>query len=719
MSSAVSQIKISSVEVDRSDDGKYGVAIDWLVNGKSTCSVPGDYDICLFDTEKELESQRVKIAEGKDNEASVTFDCTIEDNKDYFVKVRSSEDIGKVESASKRLITDYYKNISGYYDGRLLTLAWEIDKTSTPQGDCFLTYGNGCSCVNTIYPGRGMAKLDGICFGEGKVFTAQAYSVSDEGASRGPKSGELTFYTAPPFIGDVEIKDGDNGADITVVFTSLHDDFEKVSLIFSANGEAVYETQPADVLAEKEANTYSVTVHIDAACLTRNELDKCRVSCAYINGNAKTLLSGTGSEMALAEPGITAEDIQNGKAVMRISYPEGIAVSGFELSDGNVVYGDVYTVDPAAEAMSARPLLNRNGAKRQGVSSKPASGFIQGYYLSADGSLIYRSTGFSEVGVTHTWNEELFKTPPAEEIVSGVLSLKGESGKYTLTVTGPQNLSIDDYNGFIDKIKDTVTSSGFFALSDAILRLSPQAINDTSYLFCAYSPSNRLSDIRPGMRLTANTAIYMPQYDPGVDDAQGFVSTNNVGWNFIFDSDSGFLEPDLFIGKIAKYMEQNSLNTDTTATYASGIADFMSLPFRQPYYRILFPSSLKHTVETEDPFPHENTVIMASESYGAIQEKCKTIADNSSNLTDSNLPLMIFRGRSALSLSIPVQINGNICYVPVGCTASQALAMHGIGGGALVKMLREDGDRIPRPIFAGEGADLEKIVLIPGDRLGV
>ena len=80
---------------------------------------------------------------------------------------------------------------------------------------------------------------------------------------------------------------------------------------------------------------------------------------------------------------------------------------------------------------------------------------------------------------------------------------------------------------------------------------------------------------------------------------------------------------------------------------------------------------------------------------------------------------MIFRGRSAHSLSVPVQINGILCYVPVGCSVKQALRMHGYGYCASVKIRREDDEGVPRPVFAGENENLGDLVLITGDRLEV
>lgn len=711
----INQIKITSVSAKHSSDGKYDVTLTWMINGSSAVSSPGDYTICLMNLEGEIER---KIAEGADNKATVTFEKITGDD-DYFVKVCAPQEAGGVESNHERLITDYYKNISGNYDGRTLSLAWEADKVTIPSGNCTVIADNGYSCIYTIYPGSERAEFDGVCFREGRVLTASAYSFSS--VSQGPLSETLTFYTAPPFIKDVEINDKDGGTDITVQFTSTHENIETVSLLFSANGEVVYETKPIPVSSVKEEKVYSVPVHVDSSELAGDEIDRCTVSCAYINGNARSLISGPGSAMPLARPTIKAEDIQEGKTVMRISYPKNVAAHGFEKTDGSMIYEGTYTVDPSAGAAAVRPRFDRNGAKRCGASSNSASGFIQGYYLSSDGKMIYRNKGFAETEVTHTWNEELFKTPSAEPIISGAISLKCENGQYTLTLetANTQKLSIKDYDGFINAIKDNVTPGGFFALNDAILRMSPQALEDTQYLFCAYNPKTRLSDIRPGMRLTANTAVYMPQYNPDIDNAQGFVSTNNTSWNFIFDSDSGYLEPDLFIGRIAKYMDQGSLNTATRVTYASGIADFMSLSFRQPYYRILFPSSLKPSVDTEDPFLSDNTVVMAAESYGAILDACNTIADNPANINQLKVPLMVFRGRSALSLSIPVQINGNLCFVPVGCNVSQALEMNGYGCRSSVKMTREDDNRIPRPVFTNEGANLGKTALISGDRLEV
>lgn len=408
---------------------------------------------------------------------------------------------------------------------------------------------------------------------------------------------------------------------------------------------------------------------------------------------------------------------------MRISYPENAAVNGFELSDGSIVSGDTYAVDLASQTSAIRPRYDRNGAVRRGVSSEPAPGFIPGYYVSG-GGLIYRGADFSQMAVTHTWSEELFKTSLEASIESGALSLSHENNEYTLTVKISEagqilHLNTKDYDGFIDKIKDCITPYGFFALTDVILRIAPQAFADTPYLLCAHNPSGRFTDIRPGLRLTANTAVYMPQYAQNSEDAQGFVSTNNAGWSFVLNSDGTFLEPDLYIGQMAKYLNDGSLNDTTKATYASGAADFMRPSLHQPYYRVLFPLSLEPSMVTENPHLADNTVIMTSESYGEILNASQAIKDNPANIYMLNIPLMFFRGRSALSLSVPVQINGSLRYVPVGCSVKQALRMHGYSYCASVKIKREDDEGVPRPVFAGESEDMGDLVLISGDRLEV
>ena len=714
MSTIINQVNIESVTVSLGDDGKYKVALSWAVSVSGAASYSGDYGICLIDETGEIETQ---TAAGASTSATVIFE-KLTDDKDYHVKVRAPEETGGVESGIERIITDHYENISGTYDGKTLSLVWDVQSFSAHEAICTLESNNKYSRVFKEYPGAERAVIDNVTVKLGRTFTAAVRSVS--GCSAGPESDTLTFYSAPPFITDAEVTDGSSGTDIAVKFTSEHDDIETVSLVLGMNGKKMYESKPAK--AAKAESVYSVTVNVGASELTRSEIEKCTVSCAYVNGSAKTMLCGDGSEMPLARPSVSAVDIQGGKAVMRISYPESVAALGFELSDASIVSGDTYTVALTAQTPAIRPRYDRNGTVRRGVSSEPAQGFIPGYYVSG-GGLIYRDTDFSQTAVTHTWSVELFKTPPpGGQIKSGALSLSYDGSEYTLTVNISEegqilNLNIKDYNEFIDQIKDIITPYGFFALTDAILRIAPQAFADTPYLLCAHSPSDRFTDIRPGLRLTANTAVYMPQYVENSEDAQGFVSTNNAGWSFALSGDGSFLEPDLYIGQMAKYLNDSSLNDTTKVTYASGVADFMRPSLHQPYYRVLFPLTLEPSMVTEDPYLADNTVIMTSESYGEILNASAAIKESAANIYKLTIPLMIFRGRSALSLSVPVQINGILCYVPVGCSVKQALDMYGYG--ALVNIQRKDDTGILRPVFAAKIEDLDNLMLITGDRLEV
>ena len=712
MSTSITSISITSVIVTLSN-GKYSASLSWEINDTPSASYQGDYDICLMDGGNEIETKTAKDATVK---ASVVFDKLTED-KSYSVMVRAPKDTGGRESDTEPLITDHYKGFSGLYDGKTLSLAWETETVIVQSGMCRIKGNNGYDGTYNVSPGMKKAVLDVAC---GSEFTVQAHS--EQGNATGPKSDTLTFYSAPPFITDAEVKSGNSGTDITVKFTSEHDDIETVSVVLSMNGEKVYESKPAT--AVKTNSEYTVTVTVDASEPVYGGIDKCTVSCAYVNGSAKTMLYGDGSEMPLARPSVSAVDIQNGKTVMRIAYPESVAALGFELSDASIVSGNTYSVDLSAKASAIRPRFDRNGTVRRGVSSEAVSGFVPGYYVHS-GSLAYWSAGYKEAEVSHTWSEELFKTPPEASIVSGALKLeRGETG-YTLTISNGKNLSLDDYKAFIDLIKDSkdgknsVTPYGFYALTDVILRIAQQSFDDTPYLLCAYSPSERFSDIRPGLRLTADTALYMQQPDSKLENVEGFVSANSVGWSFALNSDGTFLEPDLFMGRMAKHMSDESRNSATKVTYAAGAADFMRSATHQPYYRVLYPASLEQSMASGDLFPSDNTVIMTSDSYGAILDACLKIAGNPASINQLDIPLMIFRGRSALSLSIPVQINGNICHVPVGCNVSQALSMYGYGCGTSIKMTRENDNRIPRPVFLEEDAQLGKLILIPGDRLEV
>lgn len=709
MSTSIESISITSVIVTLSE-GKYTASLSWEINDTPSASYKGDYDIILMYEGEGIETQTAKDATIK---ASVTFDKLTGDKR-YSVMVRAPKETKGRESDTEPLITDHYKGFSGLYDGKTLSLAWETETVIVQSGKCRIKGNNGYDGIYNVSPGMKKAVLDVAC---GSEFTVQAHS--EQGDAKGPDSDTLTFYAEPPFITDAEVTSNkDGGTDIAVAFTSKHDDIAKVSLILRMNGEKVYESASVDV--SKKTSGYTTTVTVAASELARGEIEKCSVSCAYVNGNAKTLLCGDGSEMPLARPSVNAVDVQGGKTVMQITYPESIAALGFELSDGSIISGDTYTVDLSAKTAAIRPRFDRNGIARCGVSSVAAPGFIPGYYVSGD-SLVYRGADFSQDSVIHTWSEKLFNPSLEGPIGSDALKLEYVEKKYILTIRNKKILDLEEYKGFIKGIKansDCITPYGFYALTDVILRVAPQEFASTPYMLCSFSPEGRYSDIRPGLRLTVDTALYMQQPNSKLENAAGFVSVNNTGWSFVLNSEGSFLEPDLFMGQMAK-ISDGSLNAATKVTYAAGVADFMRPAMHQPYYRVLFPASLELSMAAEDPFPSDNAVIMASGSYGTILDACEKIAKNAASINQLDIPLMIFRGRSALSLYLPIQINGNICHVPVGCNVSQALGMYGYGCGTSIKMMREDGNRIPRPVFLEEDAQLGKLVLIPGDRLEV
>lgn len=87
---------------------------------------------------------------------------------------------------------------------------------------------------------------------------------------------------------------------------------------------------------------------------------------------------------------------------------------------------------------------------------------------------------------------------------------------------------------------------------------------------------------------------------------------------------------------------------------------------RQPYYRILYPEKLTHDYAVETPYPSDNVVLLTADNYGAILEASDAVAQNRAAINNLPLTVVIFKGRSTLSLHMPVEFNGRCLSVPVG-----------------------------------------------------
>ncbi|MBL8297659.1 MAG: fibronectin type III domain-containing protein [Rhodanobacteraceae bacterium] len=225
-----------------------------------------------------------------------------------------------------------------------------------------------------------------------------------------------------------------------------------------------------------------------------------------------------------------------------------------------------------------------------------------------------------------------------------------------------------------------VVPSGTVTVQQAIARYMPQTFQETlyySYGLAFPDPAAGITygyaDLRPGMVLRvvfndymavggSSTQQWLNGYVGGAQidyDVASYLS--NSGWSLGFDA------------FIAQLVANGALSVTAPPTHPSlqleggsaEAADLFYPDFREPFYRLFFPTSLVSPSGTGTSQTAPNFVLAAAPSFTALS--------SSGNVPAPGAALAYFRGRAVVKLCIRVTINGNETVVPVGTTVANVL----------------------------------------------
>jgi len=309
-----------------------------------------------------------------------------------------------------------------------------------------------------------------------------------------------------------------------------------------------------------------------------------------------------------------------------------------------------------------------------------------------------------------------------------------EEVQYTLTVATDRPLARETLDAFLKELStnrepgaegesgtaNPVTPEGFFLLSDAVWRMCRCGTGDVCYLSGRYKPEERFCDLIPGSLLRVETASYMPQYNPRMENSAGFVLTNAVEYQAALSDNRRYIEFNAFVGGVARHAGDPARADGTgNVVYASGIVDFVRTEFRRPYFRVLYPASSPASCGSESPYPADNVVLMASASYDEILDNCDKIRENPGWINSLATPLMIFRGRSTVAVEIPVLFNGQVRNVPFGISLFGFFQQLGISKPEEYRLYRRNAEQRYCPVLADSLLPLLEIMLVCGDRIEV
>jgi hypothetical protein len=285
------------------------------------------------------------------------------------------------------------------------------------------------------------------------------------------------------------------------------------------------------------------------------------------------------------------------------------------------------------------------------------------------------------------------------------LTLDANSAVWTFDANPVREGVQGPYQSFLKALIDLqITPLGWQTVQDALSRVMPQTFAETLLYGYGFNPSQGCVDLRPGMILRAEYEAY--QYiGPGQTGSQyidGYVAACTAEYEVSSYVDSSAAWLTGFDAFLAQITDQGSA-VPTPASQSGGtmggggVADFFFSQFRQPFCRIVYPTTFLDQGTDGDPHPGFNVAILAAPDYKSLQTATGLLRN--SLPVGSGAAVLYLRGRATLSACIRVWVDGDSVVVPLGTTVGNLLEQRGARP-PLMSMLPLNGISLSRPIGA-------------------
>lgn len=732
MSNVVNKINIKQITASRGrEPDSYILELVWDLNGGSSCGYGGSYTATLYQDGVQFKSYN--LTDPKKLHTTKLEFSGLDTDKSYTITLSVPASSGGAVSGEETVLLKTFEGLGGILGKDGLKLFWEKPDALVLGGICSITLEDGSAFLYEIpqyTAGHRIILPD--------LYPSQMMSVvltpSDGNISYGPNSEILEFFTSSGAIESVEYKAASDLVNLSTSFEHPYENEEGLSVrVFIRQGQAVvYQTDLLNI-KKPEHSSYQLEFTKLQADLIETSLRECTMTVSFLRGNAVSWTEDGSNTIFLGTPQITSLEVAKGKVDITWNMDLGCKPSMYLLQHMDeilFVQGNHYMVDLSEDFRCRIAAVYNEFASpvKIGPFGADVNLFKEGYYPSSDSSggyeLTYRQSGFKEDSVCNVFPAELFKERLTKPLTAGALKLDVLETEYHLSLSNQKALTVNEYNEFIEMIKDIITPYGFYVLTDAIARMCRLNTADTAYFSCGYQAEKRIADIRPGMILHVQTELYMPQEDADGDNVSGFVTAHTAEYtaSLPMNPKASYIEFDSFINGFADYFSADySLSGSDNVIYAGGLRDLFTTAARQPYYRVLYPSSLLHSDEADSPYPSDNVIILAADSYGKILSATQSIIDNPANVNRLDIPVILFRGRSTVSLSIKVWLNGEPLKVPAGTTLGSLLERTGIYHcNESTKLFRKNANGKEVTVYLNWGqTSPEGVVLMQGDRVEV
>lgn len=528
-------------------------------------------------------------------------------------------------------------------------------------------------------------------------------TIKEATLEQGKEGGTYKLYASwvidesvPPYTGQYQVVLSDIGKNI---------DSQEVT-----EQEVTFDSVKLDL-----NKTYSLTVSvkdqpeiIDSIDVTA---DTYRNARGKYNGKTLTLLWDTpAASMAGGECIVTTDDAT--KAIF--SYKIQAYASGMEIALDEKFYGGDLKL-----SVELTPQWNDIF---EGITVSLPMIFNPKYTASVNADkkkeISYQRPEMTENKLIHTFDGDIYAADPQknskapdEPVVQGPLEL-GNKFPYTLTVKTDRILTRSDYDAFIEKIAELVTAKAMYQILELVARCAKQSPEDILYFHCGLRPDKRSVDLRPGLTLRLEQEMYMPNVQLVSTDAAGFIGTHTAEYliSYMQGSEKEYLEFDSFVDLMDEAIYSSGGSTTDVKPIGAGILDLCAVGMRNPYYRIQYPDALYSSDVGPDVHAANHVILLAAAGWKEVPLP--------PDLPSGSTPYLLFRGRSALTLLITVNINGKLQKVPIGTTLGKMLKLAGIYAGAQseICLYRRTAFGDEAQISFADGL-WEEMPLLHGDRI--
>lgn len=726
MAGIVNELEIVSIQVLSMINGQeLKIQLSWRLNRGMPCSYVGSYQVSLYE-----DGEQIACSEQKDEAGccsqSVMFQGIEKKDAFYEISIGVPAEAGGTVSEKCPVILDTYKNVRGKYDGKRLLVTWDRQSALMGEGICSIHTNQGMSILKKVDTYASCLVEDSFYLREDEWFTVTLFSVNH--ISRGPNSESLIFYGGPITCTELDYKKAEDrkiGIEAVIDYDMPCQEF-RVRIV---SGESIFYTQePISIIKDEYGNR--LYFEIEEEKIPLEVLQKCRLKIDYVQKAAVSEVFGESGGACLARPNVSADAASAGKITMSWELPCQTVPSGYLVTDGETTWRTAQnTFDKVCgegNRFCVAALFCGESGEYRGAFSQSVDGFRTGYYPIRDDSgklgIHFKKLGFSEDKISLEIDERVFQNLEKTEFKNGGISIAGEAGHYVLEIETGTATKREDYRAFLNDVQLELTPGGFYLLTGILSRTLCQEYEDSTYFLCGYDPEKRCADVRPGMILQADIQSYLFQpelYKERMTDGQtaneqGFIPACCLRYEPIWDEAEGHLVFNRFIDGIARHMNLPE-TSGIGVTEAGGIGDLSVPDLRQPYFSILYPEEMSLSHMAHSMYLSDNVALLAADSYGKLHAEIDLVAEHPEEYLSLEVPAVIFRGRSVLSLLMEVNVNGQNKEVPVGTTMRQVLDRIGVRPHESVTLCRRDGEGILRPVFWNWVKGADAIPLMPGD----